>query len=227
MTPFPRKLAFAAMTLVACGWGTHIGGSVGTNPPPSSGGAGHDSGTGACENRGCGGADAFVAPVSDVGVDAGLLPDAAASPTEVFELVAAGSAAEPLSCPSAHWEFSGLPASVELKNTGTVALAYIAEQAAWDLGAEYAPGVPTGMSMERVGVLAPGAEVTIASRPGGYEQTALIGASKPFSIYDGGFAAADEWTIPWPQGVSGSDGSMTMYVAEIDDVSACGPVTRP
>jgi hypothetical protein len=222
MTSNLFKLALAALTLAACG-GNPFENTLerSTQPLPSSGSAGHDSGSGTCNREGCGGGDAYVVPIVDAAVDA------SPSPIETFELVADGSAAEPLSCPSANWEFSGLPTSIELKNTGTVALAYIAEQVAWNLGAQYSPGVPTGMSMERVGVLAPGAEVTIASRPGGYEQTALIGASKPFSIYDGGFAAADEWTIPWPQGVSGSDGSMTMYVAEIDDVSACGPVTRP
>jgi hypothetical protein len=159
--------------------------------------------------------------------DSAVSQDAAASPTEAFSLVVNGTAAHPLSCPTSHWEFPLNAGSIKLKNTGSVPLAYIAESGGWEGGVDYSPGVPTSQSGESVGVLAPGAELTLQVIQSNYDTIALIGASKPFSDDDAGFAPADEWTIPWPQGVSGSGGGTTMYVAEIGASTACSPVARP
>jgi hypothetical protein len=52
--------------------------------------------------------------------------------------------------------------------------------------------------------------------------TALLGSSLPFSSPDAGKYATDEGTIPWPNGVSGSDGATVMNVAQIDVDTACG-----
>ena len=158
-------------------------------------------------------------------VDAAL-PDSSASQIETFEVISNGSLQEPLSCPTSHWEF-GITGTITLRNTGGVPLAYIAEGMGWELGVQYTPGVPTSESGEQVGVLAPGAALTLDVTQPNNDLVVVIGASKPFSISDAGYAPADEWTIPWPQGVSGSGGSATMFVAEIEGSSACSPVARP
>jgi hypothetical protein len=182
------------------------------------------------------------APIGDDGsmadgaVDGGLdgqnifdsaIPDSSASPTEGFEIIFNGVAQTPLSCPSSHWEFS-VPstATVVLRNMGSVPLAYIAEPTGYIGGVQYTPGVPTNQQGEEVGVLDPGDIVSLTLGGVGGDTIALAGASKPFSIYDGGFAPADEWTIPWPMGVDGSGGSTTMYVADVEWDTSCSPVER-
>jgi hypothetical protein len=118
-------------------------------------------------------------------------------------------------------------AAVHLRNTGSVPLAYTAENPFYS-GAVYSPGVPTGTPGELIGVLAPGASVDLTSavvwNGCGGQMIALVGASKPFSVYDGGYAASDEATIPWPKGVAGSTGATTMYVAQVEDTCTCVPV---
>jgi hypothetical protein len=180
-------------------------------------------------------ADAGVPPpqtkdsgVVSTGFDATILdsalPDASDSPIETFELIVNGVVLHPLSCPSSHWEFAP-PSSathVYLRNTGGVPLAYTANQG-WQGGVVYPPGVPTGQSGELSGVLAPGASVNVTSA---YHDGTVgdVGASKPFSVYGGGYAPQDEGTIPWPLGVSGSGGATNMYVAGINMDSSCSPV---
>jgi hypothetical protein len=93
-------------------------------------------------------------------------------------------------------------------------------------GVTYTPGVPTSQTNEEVGVLAPGATVNVTHMSVGGDTIALVGAAKPFSIYDSGFAPADEWTTPWPSGVDGADGTTTMYVADVEWDSDCSPVIK-
>jgi hypothetical protein len=169
------------------------------------------------------------------------LRDVSASADGPFELLYGGVPQTPFSCPTSNWEFpwpgnSSFPdgsssgtVTVTVRNTGGVPLAYIAEQMGWILGVTYSPGVPTGESGEEVGVLAPGQSVDLVLQAcTGSCSIGLVGASKPFSARDGGFAAADERTIPWPQGVAGSGGSSTMYVAGISAVTvACSPAHTP
>lgn len=114
-----------------------------------------------------------------------------------------------------------------LRNTGVVPLAYIVEPMGYGGGVVYTPGVPTSEPGEVVGVLAPGATIDLPSLTNQGDLIALLGASTPFSTYDGGYAAQDEWSIPWPMGVSGSEGSATMYVAEAEWDATCQPVYRP
>jgi hypothetical protein len=166
----------------------------------------------------------------DAAIFDGPLPDSSGSPVETFDVIDDGVALQPLACPSSHWEFPlQSDGSVTLRNTGSVPLAYIAQQNGWEGGVQYTPGVPTSGPGEEVGVLAPGATAILTANNGVSNQyvIALIGASKPFSIYDGGFAAADEWTMPWPLGVQGSGGSSTMYVAELSFDSTCSAVVQP
>ena len=132
-----------------------------------------------------------------------------------------------MSCPAEDWEYPGsgtAGSEVYLKNTGPVPLAYTVEQQ-WMPGAKYRPGVPVGDGsfIELVGVLAPGANVNISSAFHGYT-VAVVGAALPFSLADSGFAVQDEGTIPWPAGVPNSTGATTMYVAEIERLSACSAV---
>jgi hypothetical protein len=119
-----------------------------------------------------------------------------------------------------------VPASgtIALRNVGAVPLAYISEQMGWIAGVQYTPGVPTSQQGEQVGVLAPG-EVVNLTHDGAL--VGLVGASKPFSIYDGGYATADETTAAWPLGVEGSEGSSTMYIAVISADAVCSPVIHP
>jgi hypothetical protein len=161
------------------------------------------------------------------------LTDSSNSPVETFEVVGNGFLLTPLSCPTSHWEFpipspvlpAGTPA-IAVRNTGSVPLAYIAESSGYVGGVVYTPGVPTSETGEEAGVLAVGATMTIVYS-GEPVQPILVGSAKPFSIYDSGFAAADEWTVPWPMGVGGSEGSPTMYVAQVSWDTACAPVQRP
>ncbi len=142
----------------------------------------------------------------------------------------------PMNCPSDDWEFlpSWMPAPnceggacnppssrAYLINTGQFPVAYIAE-AGWDIGAHYVPGVATGDPNELVGVLDVGAQVDISSvyYPGGI--MALLGSSAPFSSPDAGKYTSDEGSIPWPAGVAGSEGSSTMWLAEIEVRNSCG-----
>jgi hypothetical protein len=164
------------------------------------------------------------------------LPDSASSPIEAFEIIFDDAIKQPLSCPTSHWEFpvpsNGLEtdgtlppgAVVTLRNTGSMPLAYIGESQYWIGGVQYTPGVPTSTPGEEVGVLTPGAVVPLTHLG---SLIALVGSAKPFSVYDGGFAAADETTAPWPLGVAGSEGSSTMYIAEITAQAVCSPVSHP
>jgi hypothetical protein len=141
-------------------------------------------------------------------------------------------------CASDNWEFStsGMPGancgslsptftcdsgvrSVYLVNTGQFPVAFIAS-GLWT-GTGYVPGVATGATYEMVGVIAPGAQVDIASV---YDSglTALLGSSAPFSSPDAGKYASDEGSIPWPAGVAGSEGASTMWLAEIEVRDSCG-----
>lgn len=145
----------------------------------------------------------------------------------LFAFVINGGVQTPMSCSSADWEFSapGSITSVAIVNTGTVPLPYIA-QSWWTLGAHYVPGVSTGDTDQVTGVLAPGDSVDITSiYLGGY--VALLGSSEPFSDPDAGKYVSDEGTIPWPTGVSGSEGSATMYIAELQvPPSGCRAVVQ-
>jgi hypothetical protein len=160
------------------------------------------------------------------------LPDSSDSPVETFEVVGNGSLLTPLSCPTSHWEFSVPPPvlptgtiAIAVRNTGSVPLAYIAESSAYISGVVYTPGVPTGETGEEVGVLSAGATMTIVYS-GAVIEPILVGSAKPFSTYDGGYAAADEWSVPWPAGVDGGAATPTMYVAQISWDTVCAPVSR-
>ena len=166
------------------------------------------------------------------------LADASVDADGPFEVLYGGLPQTPFSCPTSNWEFpwpssgpfdASSTGTVTVRNTGGVPLAYIAEQMGWILGVAYSPGVPTGESGEEVGVLAPGQSVDLVLQAcTGVCSLGLVGASKPFSVRDGGYAAADEKTTPWPQGVAGSEGSSTMYVAGMSAVTvACSPVHMP
>jgi hypothetical protein len=143
----------------------------------------------------------------------------------------------PMACPSDNWEYSanstpstlcniaGTPPcvvgvqSVYLVNTGQVPVAYIA--AGWWSGSGgYVPGVATGESNQLVGVLDPGAKADITSV---YNAgvVAILGSSDPFSSPDAGKYESDEGSIPWPAGVAGSQGSSTMWIAEIEVRPSC------
>jgi hypothetical protein len=151
-----------------------------------------------------------------------------------FGFVVDDQVQHPMNCPSDDWEFSGSglpianceggacnpPSSLAyLINTGQFPVAYIAA-AGWDLGAHYVPGVATGNPNELVGVLDVGAQVDITSvYAGGI--TALLGSSAPFSSPDAGKYLSDEGSIPWPAGVAGSEGSSTMWLAEIEVRPSC------
>ena len=50
---------------------------------------------------------------------------------------------------------------------------------------------------------------------------ALLGSPAPFSAPDAGQNASDEESIPWPADVRGSEGSCTMFVAEIEVQPSC------
>lgn len=182
-------------------------------------------GTNGGDGGGAAGSTSFDAAVLD-----SALPDSSASTIETFELIYDSAVQTPLSCPTEHWEFplASATVTVHLRNTGSVPLVYITENS-WVGGAVYTPGVPTGSPGELVGILAPGASVDLSSdvyRSGDGGDVALVGASKPFSVYDGGYAASDEGTIPWPEGVTDSTGATTMYVAEVQDLPNCEPVVR-
>jgi hypothetical protein len=213
--------------------GTGIGGSSGATG--SSGVTGSSSGAGSGSSSGV--ADAS-APVQFVPAPAGFAG---------FAFALNGVVQKPMACPSDNWEFVPFPAvppldagyqfygddncsitvpmcrgvsSVILVNTAQVPMAYIAS-AFWS-GTGWVPGVATGDPNELVGVLAPGAQVDITSvYDGGI--TAVLGSSDPFS--DGSKYVSDEGTIPWPAGVTGSEGAAQMNVAEIEVRTSCGKAT--
>jgi hypothetical protein len=205
------------------------GGSSGSGGGGTAGGGGGGTaGVGSGGTKGGGGGGTKGSGPADASPLDSALPDSSASPVETFELIYGTKVESPLSCPSEHWEFP-LPSSsaaVYLRNTGSVPLAYTAESPFYT-GAIYSPGVPTGTPGELVGILAPGASVnltsTVVKSSDGWI-IALVGASKPFSVYDGGYAASDETTIPWPKGVPDSAGATTMYVAQVESAPSCTPV---
>jgi hypothetical protein len=216
------------------GSGSGHGGGSGSAASGSSSGNGGQSGasSGSDSDGGHDHADGSVTDGSSAdepgpSIFDSAIPDSSASPTESVEIIFNDAVQTPLSCPTSHWEFS-VPstATVTLRNMGSVPLAYIAEPTGYIGGVVYTPGVPTSQASEEVGVLAPGDTANLALGGIGGNTIALIGSSKPFSIYDGGFAPADEWTISWPMGVDGSGGSSTMYVADIEWDSSCSAVER-
>ena len=211
-------------------------GAAGTGGASGRGGAGGStatggsSGSGAMGTRGGGGepdgggpTDASTGPVGDATFDAALPATGLAG----FALVVNDSVLTPMSCPSSGWEYPWPPGEGRTRghppvpgvkdayivNTGGVPLAYIA-QSQWSQKTHYRPGVSTGASYQLAGVLAPGTQVDITSIYVG-NVVALVGASEPFSSTEAEAAFADEATIPWPKGVTGSEGSSVMYVAEI------------
>jgi hypothetical protein len=110
--------------------------------------------------------------------------------------------------------------SARLVNTGQVPLAYFAANL-WSVGSHYVPGVLTGDPNQLAGVLDPSGQVDITSvYTGGI--AALLGSSRPFSSPDAGKYASDEGMIPWPAGVSGSNGAAQMWLAEVEVRTACG-----
>jgi hypothetical protein len=154
----------------------------------------------------------------------------------------------PMTCPSANWEFSSSttptcggawttdhpPASgppcdsgldhAFLVNTGEFPVAYIAE-GGWQSSAEYYPGGGFVGTMTFwfggiVGTLYPGDKTDITSVYRG-GTVALLGSPAPFSAPDASQYASDEGTIPWPAGVPGSEGSCTMWLAEIEVKPSC------
>jgi hypothetical protein len=169
-----------------------------------------------------GGDDVASVPFDAAILDAPLA-DSSGSPITTFEFIMGGVVQQPMSCPRADWVYDGVSGqsapNVYIRNAGDVPLAYSAA-AGWVIPGMYEPGVPTGVPPELNGVLSPGEAVNITSVfEGGC--VALLGASKPFTVLDGGFAPSDEETIPWPSGVAGSGGATTMYVAEIQVRSGC------
>jgi hypothetical protein len=158
-----------------------------------------------------------------------------------FAFVVNGVVQTPMKCVGSHWEFPWVPGeavpageqypplagihSVVIVNTGTLPMPYLA-QSYWNGNA--VPGGLTGQTYQLAGVLEPGQQVDITSvyLPG---IVALLGSAEPFSSAAGGYAA-DEGSIPWPLGVSGSGGSATMYVAEIEvpysPMSQCIPPSK-
>ncbi len=152
----------------------------------------------------------------------------------------------PMTCPSANWEFSSSttptcggawttdhpPASgppcdsgldhAFLVNTGEFPVVYFAS-GGWD-SAEYFPGGWVGVRSNEfgsiTGTLEPGDKVDITSVYRGGIVT-LLGSPAPFSGPDAGQNASDEESIPWPADVRGSEGSCTMFVAEIEVQPSC------
>lgn len=192
--------------------------------------------------------DATVGPNTQS--DATSAPTMMDSPAPTLDPVAPGLAGfgfvvndvvqHPMACPSDNWEFSasttpsancGFPppcgadvTSVYLVNTGQFPVAYIAA-AEWNYGA-YVPGVATGDSYQLVGVLDPGARVDIMNVYDHGITTALLGSSAPFSAPDAGKYESDEGSIPWPAGVAGSQGSATMWLAEVEVRPSCSVAAK-
>jgi hypothetical protein len=194
----------------------------------------------------------IVQDLTDGSVAPSVESDANSSPTTTFDpappglagfaFVIEGVAQHPMSCPSDNWEFSAATAnpqcgypppcpsldSVYLINTGHFPVAYIAS-GLW-MSQAYVPGVATGDPYQLVGVLDPGGKVDITSvYDGGYTDqgvVALLGSSAPFSSPDAGKYLSDEGSIPWPAGVAGSEGSSTMWLAEIEVKASCGIASK-
>jgi hypothetical protein len=143
-----------------------------------------------------------------------------------------------MTCPAENWEFAppqgqmgavcdapgpaappcaGVTSAI-IENTGQFPLAYTAEST-WS-GAGYPPGIAFGGPNELAGVLDLGGQADITSvYVGGI--VAVLGSRAPFSYLDASKYVGDEGTIPWPNGVTGSEGSSTMYVAEIEVMTSC------
>jgi hypothetical protein len=201
------------------------------------------------EDAGVGTAVAEAAVTSNPGLDGSIDLDALSPPAGLagFAFVVNGVSQTPLACPAEDWEYpppaaqvgpvsdSGFISdticnggvvpcpglSVFLVNTGAYPVAYTA-QTSWSVGgaAGQPPGVPFGNSGELSGVLDAGGQVDITSiYAGGI--VAVLGSSRPFADPDAGKYVADGATIPWPTGVSGSEGAGQMYVAEIEIVDSC------
>ena len=235
-TSFGLTTLVTLMALTGCGGqtvglgGVSEGGLAGDGGTAGAG-AGGAAGNGSGGSRGGGGGGGTKGSgPGDASPLEGSLADSSGSPIETFEILYNSTVKTPLTCPSEQWEFPvpKVSESIHLRNTGSVPLAYIAE-IPFDTGAVYSPGVPTGTHGELVGVLAPGATVDLTSAvltggSGSGSVIALVGASKPFSVYDGGFAASDEATIPWPKGVPDSTSATTMYVAQVESAPSCTPV---
>jgi len=189
---------------------------------------GDDTGGDDVDEEETGGSDGGGADTGGIDACGGSSPaDATAAPIETFDYIVDCVAQYPISCPSSYWQYkgtgSGLGPDVYLQNTGSVPLVY----SFGCLVGNYPPGVPRGGTSSTTGVLMPFAAVHLNK---GYVCSgagfADLGSSKPFSMpSDGGFPPADEGTIPWPDGVSGSEGSKTMYVAQLEMGTSCGPAT--
>jgi hypothetical protein len=173
-----------------------------------------------------------------------------------FSLIVDDVVQKPIACPHTNWVYLG-PATIPegpactsqptyliqggsttticysvaseiIANSGNVPLAYTALAFYGDESGPFPPGVDFGDPSELSGVLAPGAEINIASSfVGNFGVVAELGASEPFSEADAGRYVTDEGTIPWPEGVPGSQGSAVMYVAQIDFDSACPNMVTP
>jgi hypothetical protein len=240
----------AALAVTAAGCGGAISGqsgpgdTAGTEAGSGSGSADSgqigtfsDSGFGGDSEGDAGPLDAE--PGSDFPQDATF--DVAPSPVGLagFAFIVNGAPLAPMQCPDAKWEFpwpSGEASgnrypptpgihSVVIVNTGTLPMPYLA-QSVWNPGGGHAvPGGGTGASYQLSGVLQPEHYVDITSvYVGGI--VALAGSAEPFSNLDAGMYASDEGAVQWPPGVAGSQGSPTMYVAEIEvpsSQSTCMP----
>jgi hypothetical protein len=201
--------------------GAGSGSSSGLNS--DSGSSGSDSGAG--DDSSTGGWDAAIADgtIEDATFDVAPAPTGLAG----FAFVVNGVVQKPMTCTGANWEFPWVPGEAEpggnqypplagitsvfIVNTSTLPMPYLA-QSYWFGNA--VPGGLSGQSYQLAGVLDPGMQVDITSvyLPG---IVALLGSAVPFSAPDAAYAA-DEGQIPWPNGVQGSGGATTMYVAEIE-----------
>jgi hypothetical protein len=204
-----------------------VGSSGSSASSSSSGGSRTDPGSGtdpgqSDANVGSPPWDAAVGTVQDATFDVTPAPAGLAG----FAFIVNGVVQTPMSCTGAHWEYpwvageempaSGYPpvpgiTSVVIVNTSAAPMPYLA-QSYWNPIAHNAvPGGATGITFQLAGVLQPGQQVDITSvyLPG---IVALLGSALPFSAA----YAADEGTIPWPNGVPGSGGATTMNVAEIE-----------
>jgi hypothetical protein len=206
-----------------------VGGSSGIGPEDD---GGSDSSGGSSSGSGSG--SGSVGFSDDAAIDVAPPPAGLAG----FAFLIDGVVQTPLACPNANWEFAApqqgnesappIVGSALIVNTGAVPLAYTA-QTYWTFPGHYVPGEeyeapPMGSGL--YGVLEPGDRVDIASVYFG-GVVAILGSAEPFSATAGHYVS-DEGTIPWPTGVSGSNGSTVMNVAEISvrDPPSCGPTSQ-
>lgn len=218
----------------------------------SGGGSGLNDGGGGGMGGGDGSGGVDGGPVTDATVppfDGSLPPldaalgslDAAPAGLAGFAFIVNDVVQSPMNCPGTDWEYPPYPGtvvnnngcmppnggvcpgieSVIIVNTSAIDMAYIAGP--WWSGPDYAPGGYPGGDFA-AGVLAPGAyaDITAFYNTG---LVAIVGSAYPFTAADAAFAS-DEGTTGWPQGVAGSGGSTTMYVAEIEVPGSCQPVFR-